>query len=931
MRRAFGHTLSTIYPGFDRPSCMVCGRSKEAAGTMSTYALQSVFHPASVAVVGASPRPRSLGRLVLQQLREGGFPGPIGLVNPRHAVIDGVRAARTFEALAFVPELVVIAVPPADVAAVAEAAARKGAKAAIVLTRDMGGGPGSPNAALAEVARAHGLRIVGPNCLGVISPHAKLFASFAAHPPAAGDLALISQSGAVAAGMIEWSRPRGIGFSAVASLGDALDVDFADLLDYFASDRRTRAILLYVERVRDARKFLSAARAAARAKPVVVVKPGRHARRDGPTLTHAAALAAPDAVYDAAFRRAGLLRVHALDELFAAAETLSHLGSLPGGRLAVMTNGIGVGMLALDRLVDLGGTRAALSGATLETLDVALDRGWSRRNAVDMLGDADGRRYAATLEALLEDPENDAVLVMQVPTVLSEPDETAAAVVRTLAARPHAARRKPVFAVWLGDHAGARQTLGDAGIPVYASEADAVRGFMYLVRHQEAQRALMETPPSLPEDFSVDLHAARGIVDAALATGTTLLDPVASARLLRAYGIPVAEVSQAKDAEAAVAAANGLLGRGLSVAIKIDSPDIVHKSDVDGVRLNLASADAVRAATGEILARARALRPDARIEGVTVHATVLRPKARELIAGIADDPTFGPVIVFGRGGTAVDVIDDKALMLPPLDLRLAHELINRTRASRILKAYRDVPAADERALALVLVKLAQMAADLPELRELDINPLLADRDGVIAVDARIALAPVKRLHKGRGHPRFAIFPYPVEWERTIALSNGGEAFVRPVRPEDDAMFRTFFERVSPEDLRLRFFSAVRHFSHEFIARLTQLDYARSIALAAIDPASGEMLGAVRLLADANYDTGEYGIMVRSDLKGAGLGWRLMGIMIEYARWQGLRVVEGQVLRENTTMLAMCRQLGFSITTDPDDATVAIVRLPVDAA
>lgn len=895
---------------------------------MSTYALESVFHPTSVAVVGASPRPRSLGRLVLQQLRHGKFPGQVGLVNPRYDAIDRLEAVRSFDGLPFIPELVVIAVPPADVAGVAAAAARKGAKAAIVLTRDMGDGPGSPNAALAVVARAHDLRIVGPNCLGVISPHANLFASFAAHAPAPGDLALISQSGAVAASMIEWSRPRGVGFSAAVSLGDALDVDFADLLDYFATDRRTRAILLYVERIRDARKFLSAARAAARAKPVVVVKPGRHARRDASTLTHAASLAAPDAVYDAAFRRAGLLRVHALDELFAAAETLSHLGSLPGGRLAVMTNGIGVGMLALDRLVDLGGTRAALSKATLDTLDAALDRGWSRRNAVDMLGDADGRRYAATLDALLEDRENDAVLVMQVPTVLSDPDETATAVVRTLAARPRTGKPKPVFAVWLGDQPGARRILGDAGVPVYASEADAVRGFMYLVRHQQAQRSLMETPPSLPEDFSVDLPAARQIVDAALAAQARLLDPVATVRLLRAYGIPVADMARAKDAESAVAAAMGLFARGVSVAVKVDSPDIAHKSDVDGVRLNLANADAVRSATEDILTRARRLRPDARIEGVTVHTMVLRPKARELIAGIADDPVFGPVIVFGRGGTAVDVIDDKALMLPPLDLRLAHELIGRTRVSRILKAYRDVPAADERALALVLVKLAQMAADIPELRELDINPLLADRDGVIALDARIALAPVKRLHKGRGHPRFAIFPYPVEWERTIALSNGGEVFVRPVRPEDDAMFRTFFERVSTEDLRLRFFSAVRHFSHEFIARLTQLDYARSIALAAIDPVSGEMLGAVRLLADANYDTGEYGIMVRSDLKGAGLGWRLMGIMIEYARWQGLRVVEGQVLRENTTMLAMCRQLGFAIATDPDDATVAIVRLPV---
>ncbi|MCD9030052.1 bifunctional acetate--CoA ligase family protein/GNAT family N-acetyltransferase [Luteimonas sp. BDR2-5] len=898
---------------------------------MSLYALDSVFRPASVAVVGASPRPRSLGRLVLQQLREGGFAGRIGLVNPRHAEIDGLAAVKSLQALPFAPELVVIAAPPADVAGVAAAAADKGAKAAIVLTRGLGRGKGSYNAALAEVARARGLRIVGPNCLGVIAPHAKLFASFAAHRPAAGDLALISQSGAVAAGMIEWSRPRGIGFSAVASLGDALDVDFADLLDYFATDRHTRAILLYVEHVRDARKFLSAARAAARAKPVVVVKPGRHARGSGEPQSHAAALASPDAVYDAAFRRAGLLRVHALDELFAAAETLAHLGTLPGKRLAVMTNGIGIGMLALDRLVDLGGIRAALSKGTLATLDAELVRGWSRRNAVDMLGDADGARYAATLEALLKDRDNDAVLVMQVPTVLSDPRETAEAVIRTLRAHPRETARKPIFAVWLGNDPKALATLGDAGIPTYNSEADAVRGFMYLVRHQEAQTALKETPPSLPADFVVDVPAARAVVDAALARGEEWLDPVATAALFAAYGIPLAPSWQVADADAAVQAAAPLLARGEAVAVKISSPDIPHKSDVDGVRLNLASPQAVHEAAGRILERAREARPDARIDGLTVHPMIVRPKARELIAGIADDPTFGPVIVFGRGGTAVEVIDDKALALPPLDLRLAHELIGRTRVSRILKTYRDVPAADERAVALLLVKLAQLAADIPEIRELDVNPLLADRDGVIALDARVAVAPSRQLHKGRGHPRFAIFPYPTEWERTITLSNGKSAFVRPVRPEDDALFRAFFDKVSTEDLRLRFFSAVRHFSHEFIARMTQLDYARSIALAAIDPDSGEMLGAVRLLADANYDTGEYGIMVRSDLKGAGLGWRLMKIMIEYAHWQGLHTVEGQVLRENTTMLAMCRQLGFSVSPDPDDATVAIVRLPVGAA
>lgn len=895
---------------------------------MSTYALQSVFAPASVAVVGASPRERSLGRLVLQQLREGGFAGPVGLVNPHYRDIDGMAAAPRLDALGFAPELVVIAAPPQDVAAVAQAAVDAGARAAIVLTRGMGAGAGSHNEALQAVARAHGLRIVGPNCLGVIAPHASLFASFAAHRPLAGDLALVSQSGAVAAGVLEWARPRGIGFSAVVALGDAIDVDFADLLDYFAVDRHTRAILLYLEHVRDARKFLSAARAAARGKPVVVVKPGRHVRAPVDAQTHIARLATPDAAYDAAFRRAGLLRVHGLDELFAAAETLSHLGNVPGKRLALLTNGAGTGMLALDRLMDLGGVPATLSQPTIETLDHAYPRGWSRSNPVDMLGDADGERYFAGMQALLADPDNDAVLAMHVPTALSQPQDAASAVVRTLEARAASGARKPTLAVWMGGDAQALSTLNDAGVPTYATEAEAVRGFMYLVRHREAQQALMETPPSLPQDFVVDSDAAQAVVAGALAAGQEWLEPEAVARLLAAYGIAFAPSLPARDAEEAVRIAAPLLASGGMVAVKLLSPDIVHKSDVDGVRLNLGSADAVRDAAEDIVQRTRVRRPGARIDGVLVQPMVQRPKAREVIAGIADDAVFGPVIVFGRGGTAVEVIDDKALALPPLDLRLAKELVGRTRVSRILKAYRDVPAADEDALALVLVKLAQLAADIPALRELDINPLLVDADGVVALDARVAVAPSRQLHRGRGHPRFAILPYPKEWERNITLADGREAFVRPVRPEDDAMFRAFFARVSAEDLRLRFFRAVRDFSHDFIARLVQLDYARSMALVAIDTASGEMLGAVRLLADANFDRGEYGIMVRSDLKGAGIGWQLMEAMIEVAHWLGLNLIEGQVLRENSTMLSMCRHLGFDVVPDPDDAMVMLVTLPV---
>jgi len=813
---------------------------------MSQHALNFLFHPASLALVGGSPRARSLGRLVLRQLREGGYQGRVGVVNPGYPAIDRWPAVKSLDALGFAPELVLIAVPPADVVATARAAAACGARVAVVLTRELNG---VQCAQLAAIAATHALRVLGPNCLGVIAPHARLAASFAAHVPVAGDIALVSQSGAVAAGMLEWARPRGIGFSAVVSVGDGPDVDIADLLDYFAADPHTRALVVYLERIQDARKFLSAARAAARAKPVVVVRPGRHAQRLEPVLTRAAALARPDAVYTAAFARAGMLRVHDLDEVFAAVETLSHLRARPGPRLAVMTNGIGVGVLALDRLDDLGGTRAILSEDTIARLDAALPRGWSRRNAVDMLGDADGARYALSLDALLDDAQIDAVLVLHVPTVLSHPLEVARAVCRTLHARAPASARKPVLAVWFGGEAPVLEMLNQAGIPTYANEADAVRGFLYLAHWQAAQAALMETPPSLPDDAQAATVAAREIVESALARGEGWLSAQESVQVLEAYGIPF--TPDATD------------------------PEFTH--------------------------------------------------ALELIAGLADDPVFGPVVVFGRGGSEAELIDDAALALPPLDLRLAHELIARTRVARRLAGLGE---RTHRHLALLLVKLACLAADVPAIRELDINPLLAGRNRLVAAAARIRIAAPVPLHKGRGHPRFAIFPYPKEWEYTLTLNSGRAIFVRPLRPEDDALLRGFFAKVSSEDLRLRFFSAVRHFSHAFIARMVQLDYARAMALAAIDLASGEMLGAVRLVADADYRNGEYGIMVRSDLKGSGIGWALMKIILDYARWQGLRTVEGQVLRENTTMLAMCRDLGFTVTADPDDPGIAVVRLQI---
>jgi acetyltransferase len=899
---------------------------------MGTYRLDRLFAARSVALVGASPRGGSVGGAVLRNLRAAGFGGEISVVNPRYGEIEGIATVKSIADLPATPELVVVATPPATVPDLITAAGAKGCAAAVVLTAGLGHGPGSLAEAAERAARGHGLRIVGPNCLGVLVPHIKLNASFAARMPLPGELALISQSGAIAASLVEWAASRSIGFSAVVSIGDQIDVDLGDLLDHFALDRGTRAILLYVESINDARKFMSAARAAARIKPVVVVKAGRRAQGAAAARTHTGALAGSDEVYDAAFRRAGLVRVADLDELFAAAETLGRLQPFPGKRLAILTNGGGLGVLAVDRLIDLGGSLAEISPDAMKALDAALPPIWSRANPVDIAGDADERRYAAALEALLADPKNDAILVMNVPTALASPSAAAQSVARL--AREQRNRLyppKPLFGVWVGDRAEATGVLERAGIPHYPSEADAIQGFMHLVRYREALDTLMATPPSQPQEFKPEVAAARAVVDRAVAQRRAWLDPVEVTQLLTAYSIPIAPAVAAVSPDEAAAVAAPLLAQGQTVAVKIHSPDIVHKSEVAGVRLNLSDADAVRRAAADILDRARAARPDARIAGVTVHPMVVRPRARELIAGIADDPTFGPVVVFGHGGTAVEVIKDKALALPPLDLKLAHELIADTRVSRVLKAYRNMPAADVDAAALVLVKLARLAADLPEIREIDLNPLLSDESGIVAVDARVAVAPVATWRAGSGHPRFAVRPYPVEWERRIALADGTVVLVRPVRPEDERLYGPFLAKVSLDDLRLRFFAPMKQFNHAFIARLTQLDYARAMAFLVIDEATGDMLGVSRLHANANYDTAEYAVLIRSDLKGKGLGWLLMQTIIQYARSEGLRRIEGQVLNDNTAMLRMCGELGFRIVPDPGDAATCLVSLELPPA
>lgn len=899
---------------------------------MTTRNLDALFHPRAIALVGASGRTGTVGALVARNLFEAGFEGPILTVNPRErAIRSSLNHARVAD-LPISVDLAVIAAAPEGVPEIVADLGEKGCRAAVILPSGYGAGERIEDAALRQrvldAARPHLLRIVGPNGLGFMSTRARVNASLAHLMPAKGDVAFVSQSDAMTTAMLDWAHGRGFGFSHVMSLGDGSDVDFGDMLDYLALDNTTRAILLFVESVADARKFMSAGRIAARAKPVIVVKAGRSAAGAKAALSHTGALAGSDLVYDAAFRRAGMLRVDELRELFEAVTTLSSGIRLAGERLAVLTNGAGPGIVAADAMEACAGRLGTLSDETTASLDAALPTGWSRANPVNLLGDAQGPRYGAALSALLANKETDAVLVLNSPHALSDGEKAAAAVLAVLETRP----RAPVLTCWLGETAAVpvRRRFAARRIPTYDTPEEAVRAFGHLVSYQRNQTLLMQTPPARTFD-EPDRARARALVEQVLAEGRSALGEAEAKAVLAAYDIPVVDTRVAATPEEAGRLAEEIGG---PVVVKVLSRDLTHKSDVGGVRLDLHGREAVEAACRAIIASVADRRPDVRVEGFTVQAMVRRSNAEELIAGIAHDEIFGPVVLFGQGGTAVEVIGDRAVALPPLNGVLAREMVARTRVSRLLAGYRDRPAADMDAIAATLVKLGELIADLPQVAELDINPLLADADGVIALDARI----VVRAPPPPGTRRFAIKPYPAGLEADLALTDGSTVLLRPIRPEDEPGLVDVVHRSDPQDVRMRFLGSVKDFPHLMAARLSQIDYDREMAFVAVEK-NGDICGVVRIIADPDNEAAEYAIMVRSDMKGKGLGFRLMSAILAHARKRGLSQVFGDVLRENGPMLRLAEDLGFKLALSADDPSVMRVvldlahanPLPADAA
>jgi acetyltransferase len=887
---------------------------------MSTRNLIHLLRPKSIALIGASDHPGHMGQVTWRNLQNSGFQGRLFAVNPSHAKLGDAVVYRNVAALPEAPDLAVIVTPAATVPGIVEELAAKGAKGAVIISAGFSGAEGQAlKQRMLDSARPGVLRLLGPNCLGLIVPGIGVNAAFAHLMPKSGGLAFLSQSGAILTSVIDWAQPRGIGFSHLVSMGELIDVDFGDMLDYLADDPQTTAILMYMEAVTNARKFMSAARRAARMKPVIVIKAGRHSEAAKAVASHTGALAGADAVYDAAFRRAGMLRVYQLDELFTAAQTLA-LSRMPaGGRLAILTNGGGMGILATDTLIDQGGELAELEPATLKKLDGVLPVTWSHGNPVDIIGDAPPERFAAAIEILRQDHNVDALLVLNCPTAIADPVAAADTVIAALAGSRHCAMTS-----WIGEAtaAMARQHFEAAGIPTYETPETAVQAFGHVLQFRRNRELLMEIPPSMPTSFRVALEPVRAIVDQALTEGREMLTGPEALEILGAYLIPTTRAAIAKTPDEAKAIAALMTG---PAAVKILSPDITHKSDIGGVSLGLVGAEAVGQAAEAIIARARKLRPEARIVGVTVEPMIRHRDAIELILGMIDDPQFGPVLLFGHGGVAVERLADSALALPPLNLKLAQDLMARTRVYRLLTGYRNQPKADLDAIAITLVKLSQLIVDIPEIVELDINPLLADPSGVVALDARMRIRPAVL----KGAARLAIRPYPRRLEDTVTDEDGKSFMIRPILPEDEPEIQALIGRLSPGAIRLRFFAPLKMLSHMDAARLTQIDYDREMALVLTDPGpAGKMpiYAVVRLICDPNNERGEYAVVVQDNLTGHGLGTLLMKRIIEYAKARGIREIVGHVLSENQTMLKLCGQLGFSIERQEDDMSSVLVRL-----
>ncbi len=895
---------------------------------MSAHYLSRLFTPNSVAIVGATERPGALGRFVFENLRAAGYKGTIFAVNPKHTNVFDHPCYSTLTALPETPELIVVTTPGETVAKILADAGAKGIHHAVVLSAGFAetGAEGRNRAsAIQTLLKRFDIRLLGPNCIGVMRPDIGLNATFSNAQGRVGSLALVSQSGAVCTAILDWAATTEIGFSSVISLGGALDLDFGEVLDFLVHDIETKSILLYVEGIRDARGFISALRAAARVKPVIVMKAGRAASGTKAVASHTGALTGNDAVFDAALARSGAIRVRTSLQLFAAARLLAEASvsrSLRGERLAIITNGGGPGVVAADCAADNSLTLATLSPSSIGALDKALPAHWSHGNPIDLIGDATPERFSAAIAAVATDVNVDAALVLFCPQATTTGEDAAVATISAA----HAAMTeysKPVFTAWLGGASvmKARTMFDSAGIPNFLTPENAIEAFSYLAKFRRHQQLLLATVPATQLMGLAESAAAVRKADAirahAITDGRTLLNENEAKQILAIFGLPIALGTLATTREAAQDAAKA---QGYPVVMKIQSPNITHKSDVGGVRLNLMNLRQVGNAFDEMIEHVKHVLPEAAIDGVNIQPMLKFADAREVLVGLSRDPTFGPIIAFGTGGIAVEAIHDTAVALPPLNSTLAANLIHATRVSRILGAYRSVSAIDEDALVNILVRVSMIACLLPWIREMDLNPVLAHPLGAAVLDARIVIDSDAADNGWTSqYAHMAIHPYPVELEGTLTLKDGASLAMRAIRPDDAERERAFVASLSQEARYYRFLHPVTKLSADMIARFTQLDYAREMALVVLDtttPENEKIVGVARYHPNADRISVEFAITIGDAWQARGLGSQLMHALIECARVAGYVYVQGSIHPMNLGMLRLATSLGFSI--EPSD-------------
>ena len=892
---------------------------------MSILNLDKIFAPERVAVIGASDTPHSVGYTVLHNLIGSGFPGVVYPVNSKREAVQGIQAYKDVASLPHAPDLAVICTPATTVPQLVRSLGEAGTRGIVIISagfREIGEeGRKLERMVLEEKAKFHGMRILGPNCLGIIVPGIHLNASFAAATPKKGHIGFISQSGALCTSVLDWAIDEGIGFSYFVSIGNTIDVSMGDLIDYFGSATETRSIILYIESISESRDFMSAARAFSRTKPIVAFKSGRFTQSAQAAASHTGAMAGVDAVYEAAFQRAGIERIFQIEDMFDCAEILARQQPPKGDRLAIVTNAGGPGVMTTDALIDRNGELAELSAETIARLNAVLPAFWSHGNPIDVLGDAPPDRYAKAMEIVLEDSGVDAVLVILTPQAMTDATGTAQ-VIGEVAKKG----RKPVLAAWMGGssvHEGT-ELLSKANIPTYNTPEKAVRAFMHLVSYARNLTTLHETPRDIPVSFRLDRQRVRTIFETILTEGGDILSESLSKSFLEAYDIPVTKPFVARTPSEAVELAQQI---GYPVVMKILSPDITHKTDVGGVVLSLSTEDAVRQAFERMTKTAAQKRPDAKIVGATVQKMVTYPSSFELILGTKKDPVFGAVIMVGMGGVAAELFRDRALAMPPLNESLARRALESLKSWPLLAGYRGRPGVNIDRLIEILIRFSYLVADYPEIQELDVNPLLCTPEDVVALDARVVVARDQILHHVRPYAHLAIRPYPDEFITDRTMKDGTAVTLRPIRPEDEPLWHDLLSSCSQESLWSRFSYLFKQTTHEMATRYCFIDYDREMGIVAEVEENGErkLIGVGRLVADVDHRIAEYAVIIVDRWHGHGLGGMLTDYCVEIAKHWGVKQVVAETNKANSRMLTLFRNRGFELDEKSEEDVVLVSK------